>query len=197
MTCIIGYIDKVERKMYMLGDSAGVYDYEITIRKDKKVFKRNIKISNEEIIEVLIGFTSSFRMGQILMFCDLPEMPKSIDEFEYLVKIFVPHLMHIFKDQNYLQSYQGDWNEQAKGGTFLIAINGRLFCIEDDFQIREVYQCYDSIGCGEFYAITALQVMSDIENNMTVEQKILKAAKIAAFNNAGVREPFNIVMTDY
>ena len=197
MTCIIGYIDKVDRKMYMLGDSAGVYDFEITIRKDKKVFKRNIKISNEEIIDVLIGFTSSFRMGQILMFCDLPEIPKSIDEFEYLVKIFVPHIMDVFKDQNYLQSFEGDLNGQARGGTFLIAINGRLFCIDEDFQVREVYQCYDSTGCGESYVIASLQVMSDIKNDMSVEQKILKAAKIAAFSNAGVREPFNIVTTDY
>lgn len=57
MTCIIGLIKN--KKVYIGGDSAGVDGLNITIRKDSKVFKIN---------KFIIGYTSSFRMGQLLRF---------------------------------------------------------------------------------------------------------------------------------
>jgi len=58
MTCIVGLIDKESKKIYMGGDSAGVANYSLSVRKDPKVFKR---------YGFIFGFTSSFRMGQLLM----------------------------------------------------------------------------------------------------------------------------------
>ena len=57
MTCIVGYLDK--ETVYLGGDSAGTDgNYSQHIRKDKKVFQNG---------PFIFGFTSSFRMGQILM----------------------------------------------------------------------------------------------------------------------------------
>ena len=57
MTCIVGLIDG--RRVWMGGDSAGVSGLDITVRADAKVFRNG---------DFLIGFTSSFRMGQLLAF---------------------------------------------------------------------------------------------------------------------------------
>ena len=58
MTCIVAVTDG--KKIVMGGDSAGVSGYSLTIRKDKKVFKRK----DESGTEWLFGFTTSFRMGE-------------------------------------------------------------------------------------------------------------------------------------
>ena len=57
MTCIAAITEK--GKVYMGGDSAGVSGYDITIRADEKVFKNG---------QCVFGFTSSFRMGQLLCY---------------------------------------------------------------------------------------------------------------------------------
>ena len=57
MTCIVGLVDN--GKIYMGGDSAGVSNLDIRIRADQKVFKTG---------EFIMGFTSSFRMGDLLKY---------------------------------------------------------------------------------------------------------------------------------
>lgn len=61
MTCIVGVTHK--GRVYMGGDSAGVSGLDLTVRKDQKVFRNG---------EFAIGFTSSFRMGQILQYVFFP-----------------------------------------------------------------------------------------------------------------------------
>ena len=56
MTCIVAL--KENGKVYIGGDCAGSDQSFTHSRKDPKVFKRG---------KFLIGFTSSFRMGQLLM----------------------------------------------------------------------------------------------------------------------------------
>jgi hypothetical protein len=55
MTCIVGIVEN--GKVYMGGDAAGVNGYSVRVRKDPKLFK---------VGEFLFGYTSSFRMGQLL-----------------------------------------------------------------------------------------------------------------------------------
>jgi len=57
MTCIVGLVEN--GKVYIGGDSAGVAGLDITTRKDEKVFQKE---------NMIFGFTSSFRMGQILRY---------------------------------------------------------------------------------------------------------------------------------
>ena len=42
MTCIVGYIDKKSKKTIIGADSAAVDGFEITARKDTKVFRRRV-----------------------------------------------------------------------------------------------------------------------------------------------------------
>lgn len=61
MTCVVGLIDKKTKTTYIGGDSLGSTSNLKTVRKDKKVFK---------IKNTCLGFTSSFRMGNILAYND-------------------------------------------------------------------------------------------------------------------------------
>jgi ATP-dependent protease HslVU (ClpYQ) peptidase subunit len=181
MTCIVGIIDKENKKVYIGGDSAGVAGLSISIRKDPKVFKRG---------KFIFGFTSSFRMGQLLM-CgdmDLKKQKPDEDTYVYMVTTFVDAIRHLFKKGGYLVIE----NTEESGGTFLVGYKNRLFCIESDFQVAEVYDDYYSVGCGVNYALGSLYTTQG-QLNLTPEERINKALSAAEYHNGGVRGPFNIV----
>jgi ATP-dependent protease HslVU (ClpYQ) peptidase subunit len=180
MTCIVGLIDKENNKVYIGGDSAGVAGLSISIRKDPKVFKRG---------NFIFGFTSSFRMGQLLM-CgemDLKKQKNNEDTYVYMVTTFIESIRHLFKEGGYSVI---DNNEES-GGTFLVGYKNRLFCVESDFQVGEVFDEYYSVGCGENYALGSLYTTKG--TLLTPQERINKALSAAEYHNGGVRAPFNIV----
>ena len=107
MTCIVGIVDKDE--VIIGGDSAGVAGLNITIRKDTKVFKNG---------PFIMGFTSSFRMGQLLMSSKFkPSKQKARQsDYDYMITDFIDCIRKLFKTSGYLTIHN---NEEA-GGTFLV-----------------------------------------------------------------------------
>ena len=178
MTCIVGYLDKKTKKVTIGGDSAGVAGLDITIRKDKKVFK---------VGEFIIGCTSSFRMIQLLRFSFKPPEIKSKNIYEYMCTDFINAVRECFKDGGYLQKYS-DGDE--KGGTFLVAYKNRLFRIENDFQVAESLNGIDAVGCGANYALGSLYILT--KQNLTPKEKVLKSLETASLFSAGVSKPFVI-----
>lgn len=173
MTCIVGVTDG--KRVYLGGDSAGVAGYAIDLRKDSKVFKNG---------PYVMGFTSSFRMGDILKHdfkAPKPRVGMKLDKF--MVKEFVPAIRKAFKEGGYLQTEEG----QDRGGTFLVGIYGRLFQIDGDFQVGESLHNFSAVGCGDEYALGSLYSTSDLEPQERVEQ----ALEAAAMFSGGVSGPFN------
>jgi len=181
MTCIVGMIDKKQKKVIIGGDSASTVDSNIFTRKDTKVFKNG---------DFVIGCTTSFRMIQLLRFSfKLPEI-KTKDIYEYMCTDFINAVRECFKNGGYLQKYtDGD----EKGGTFLVAYKNRLFKIENDFQVAENLSGFDACGCSQDFALGALFTIQ--KQDMTTEAKILKALESAAFLSSGVRRPFVLIST--
>jgi len=191
-TCIIGYINKEKKEMYMMGDSAGVSGLNITTRKDTKVFERRINGK-----PMLMGFTTSFRMGQILMFCDLPQYSGE-DPFEYMVKRFIPCIIREFTEGKYIRSFDEDGKKDQKaGGTFLVAFEGRLFLIADDFQVGEDVELFSSVGCGASYAKASLTTMDKLGIKYSKEERMKLAMEVVAYKSGGVVEPFNLITCKY
>ena len=88
MTCIVGYVEK--GVVYLGGDSccgnASYYTQNITV--EPKVFK---------IGEFVIGYTTSFRMGQILKYrFSPPKHIKTKSNMHYLTTEFVEKLQATF-----------------------------------------------------------------------------------------------------
>lgn len=174
MTCIVGIVDN--GKVFIGGDSAAVSGYMVTIRSDPKVFRLG---------NFLIGFTSSFRMGQLLHYAfHAPERPDGLDVFSYMVTLFVEGLRECMKSGGFTKKE----SEQEVGGCFLIGCDGRLFTIDTDFQVSESADGYAAVGSGAEVALGAIYATQ----GQLPWQRITTALEAAAHHTAYVRGPFVI-----
>ncbi len=175
MTCIVGIVHK--NKVYIGGDSAGVAGLDVIIRADSKVF------TNKDFV---FGFTSSFRMGQLLRYSFVPPAHKEHqDVYEYMVTKFVNQVRKCFHAGGYGKKN----NEVESGGTFLVGYSGRLFSIQNDYQVAESSLPYDAVGCGQSYALGSLFATKLKEPKARIRLALSAAEQFSG----GVRGPFRIV----
>lgn len=171
MTCIVGLIDK--GKVYIGGDSAGVAGDSLTVRADEKVFINR---------DFLIGFTSSFRMGQLLRYSLKPPKYKGGDLYRYMVNDFVDSVRKCLKKGGFAEEDK----KVEKSGIFLVGFKGQLFKVESDYQVGIHRLPFDACGCGEGIALGSMY-----SNARLIPQKrILQALEAAELFSAGVRRPF-------
>lgn len=174
MTCIVGIVEK--KKVYLGGDSAGVSGWNVTIRKDPKVFR---------VGEFVFGFTSSFRMGQLIRYqFKPPTHEKAVDAFEYLSTKWVDALRECFKKGGFASKEK----DEEIGGCFLVAYRGRLFKVDSDYQIGESLSKYEATGIGESYALGALRALH--KTKIKPKEKLRMALDAAEHFCMGVRSPF-------
>lgn len=173
MTCIVGYIDK--DGVYIGGDSAAVGEEDLSynIRKDKKVFKKG---------DFLFGFSTSFRMGQILKHkFRIPNHPKGIDDSQYMATLFVDAVKRCFMDNEYIS-----FDEDA--AAFMVGYKGKLYSILSQFQVAENADNFAAMGCGEHFALGALFACAEKDP----VKKLEVALNAAAAFSMGVKPPFVI-----
>lgn len=185
MTCIVGFLHK--DTVYLAGDSAGTDDdFSQHIRKDPKVFQNG---------PFIFGFTSSFRMGQIIMSSKFKPWKQKADQsdYDYMITDFVDALREAFKEGGYLQKREeGD----EVGGTFLVGYKGQLYYIEDDFQVGIVYDPYLSVGCGRDLALGSLFTQTREENEWNednIMDILILSLDAASHFSAGCKPPYNII----
>lgn len=179
MTAIAGIIDG--KNVWIGGDSAGVGGHSLTIRRDPKVFL---------IGEFIIGYTSSFRMGQLLRFYLNPETPREgQDKYEYMVCSFIPKVRQVLKDHGYLKTE----NNKESSGTFLVGWRGCLYSIHDDLQVGEAALPYEACGCGQDVALGSLHATESSKTTLSPKTRIHMALQAAEQFSAGVRSPFVIL----
>jgi hypothetical protein len=176
MTCIAGVVGD-DKQVYIGGDSAGAAGWTITTRADAKVFRRGAYV---------FGFTSSFRMGQLIRYSlELPDPPaRGIDRF--MATTFVDKLRQALKDGGFAKTENG----VETGGTFLVGVLGRLYRVESDFQVGESRDGFDAVGCGQQEALGALYVLQRIGSALTPRKRLLLALQATAHQNGGVAPPF-------
>ena len=183
MTCIVGWTNG--KNVWMGCDSAGVGGgYDLSIRSDKKIFIRD---------EMIYGFTSSFRMGQILRSCfSRPEQSSKKDDYDYLCSDYIDALIDCMKKKGFAKIDDG----VVEGGTFLLGYKGNLYIIESDFQVGKVYLPFNSIGCGSKYALGYMWSYRDFNQTFTKDsvEGILDSALLCSEQlSAGVRGPFHFL----
>lgn len=179
MTCIIGLLKN--KKVYIGGDSAGVGGNDVTLRKDSKVFR---------VGRFIIGYTSSFRMGQLLRFkLKVIKQEKDISDYEYMCTTFIDSVRKCLKDGGYATVK----DESERIGIFLVGYKNKLYKIEGDLQVGESYENFNSVGCGEDYAKGALDIILKSSKGYTAEKIIEKALTTVVKFSLGVRPPFNIL----
>jgi hypothetical protein len=111
VTCIVGI--ECHDGVVIGGDSAGVSGWSLTSRADEKVFVRGA---------FAMGFTSSYRMGQLLRYSGTLSEPDTWDVDRFMVTSFVPEVRTIMRDGGFSRSTNG----HEEGGDFLVGVAGRF-----------------------------------------------------------------------
>ena len=173
MTCIIGLVDR--GIVYMGADSMAANGWNARVTKLPKVFKRD---------DFLIGYTTSFRMGQLLQHRLVIPARGQEPVMDYMVCSFVESVRGCLKDNGYTKIE----HNTEEGGQFLVGYGNRLFVIHSDFQVNEHAEGYDAIGCASSYVLGAMRALADLRP----KQRILDSLKIAAHFSSGVQRPFYV-----
>jgi ATP-dependent protease HslVU (ClpYQ) peptidase subunit len=174
MTCIVGL--KRDGSVYIGADSAGVSGWSIEARADQKVFRNDA---------YLMGFTTSFRMGQLLQYALVPPRPPNYRNLDgFMVTEFVDAVRTCLTNGGWM-SKRG---EREEGGQFLVGVQGELFCVDSDFQISRTVNGYTAIGCGADIALGSLHT----NTKATPQRRVRAALAAAAHHSAGVAAPFSV-----
>lgn len=176
MTCIVGIVQN--GSVYIGGDSAGVDgSWALVVRADRKVFRNG---------DFVMGFTSSFRMGQLLAFDFHPPAPRAgVDVMAYMVTDFIDAARNRMKAGGYARTR----DSAEEGGTFLVGYKGRLFHVGQDYQVGESTHGFDAVGCGDQLALGSLRSTREWAD---AKARVAEALATAEAFSAGVRGPFFI-----
>lgn len=178
MTCIVG-IEHAGR-VTIGGDSAGISGLDITIRADTKVFRTGAYV---------MGFTTSYRMGQILRYRLNPRKPDGRNVDRFMATAFVDSVRKCLKEYGWM----GEDDHRDSGGTFLVGVGGHLYAIHSDFQIERAADGYNAVGCGQGLALGSLHTTSELD--MEADDRVARALTAAAHHSAGVCAPYIIEET--
>lgn len=165
MTIIVG-VKTPDGKVLLGADSQGSAGYNSIDRADPKVFITH---------GIGYGFTSSYRMGQVLRYHseDVVSELRNTDVYGYVVTCLVPMWRRILKEHGYTAVN----NNEETGGVFLVAIDGELFKVEEDFQVGESKKPYAAAGCGTNYALGNLFAHDMCEMSEDTVRMAITAAK--------------------
>ena len=175
MTRIIGL--EQEGVVYVGADSAAA-TRSLDIRQTlvPKVFNNH---------NVIIGYTSSFRMGQLLQFMKIPKY--DIADEKYMIVSFIPAIRKLFKEGGYSKIE----NNEEEGGDFIVGIQGKVYEIQSSFQVQRYADGIASCGCGEEYAYGAMRALEHLDPI----DRITKSLEIASYYSGGVMAPFTVLKT--
>lgn len=186
MTCIVG-LECPDGRVIIGGDSAGVSGWDLDVRADTKVFTRGA---------MAYGFTTSFRMGQILRYAKGQAldgvMAFDADVDAWMATTFVDAVRKALKTGGYARKV----NEEETGGTFLVGVAGRLYCVQGDYQVERTVSGFNAVGCGAAYALGAMWVQGAGMDAMPVgaaSHIVTHALEAAERFSAGVRGPMHLV----
>jgi hypothetical protein len=174
LSCIVAITDG--SSVMMGADSVGADTGQWTVseRRDPKLFRNG---------PFLIGFTSSFRMGQILRYgFRPPERKPDIPTEEYMATAFVDAVRKALADGGFRKKE----NEVERGGTFLVGYRGRIFEVDDDFQVGETAEAFAAVGCGSAFAMGSLFTSQGEDRVKRLELALQAAHRYSAY----VRPPF-------
>lgn len=175
MTCIIGL--EHEGKVYIGGDAAGADGWTQRSYANPKVFRLG---------DLLIGYSSSFRMGQLLQHSLIvPQHSESDTDERYLVGMLIPAIRDTLKTGGFARV---DSNVES-GGFFLVGYHSKLYEVQQDFSILASQEHIESVGSGYCVALGAMLALE----YLAPKERILKALEIVGRCADGVLPPFVVI----
>jgi hypothetical protein len=176
VTAVVGLVHN--GTVHLGGDSAAPQGWDLIVRADPKVFT---------VGPYAIGFTTSWRMGQVLRWSFKPPKPPA----DHLDRFMSTTLVDAARDALKSAGWATKDKEQEEGGTWLVGVAGRLFTVYADYQVAESADCYVAVGCGAQVAHGVLYATP----TLPPRRRLQLALEAAERHSAGVRGPFRYVKT--
>lgn len=176
MTCVVGL--EHGGRVWIGADSAAVSRERLRSRGDPKAFRLG---------PYVIGFTTSFRMGDVLRYAFKPPPPPPRNLDRFMATTFVDAARSAFREAGIASTNAG----VESCGAFLVGANGRLFTVESDYQVGIERAGYHAVGAGDQPALGALYATSQWKDPRARIRTALEAAERFAND---VRRPFRIVV---
>jgi ATP-dependent protease HslVU (ClpYQ) peptidase subunit len=167
-------------RAWMGGDSAfhDPVTHELSARANQKVFRSGA---------FLIGVCQSARVLDVLRYeFAPPKHPRGLDAARYMRTLFVTAVRDALKLAGVAKK---DDNREEVDAQILVAYRGRLFVIEEDFQVGEPIDDFAAIGSGGDVARGALTVL----DRVPPKPRIRAALEAAERYNITVRRPFYVL----
>lgn len=178
MTCIAAYVD--DRGVgHMASDSLGTSRVGVNQYKNWKMFVKG---------DMLIGYTSSYRMGQLLEYSlDLPKRDVSAQSIQqYMCTDFIEEVRGLLKSHGFTRI---NANEEEIG-TFLVVVDGSIFKVGSDLSVLEFQDPFGACGSGANHAIAAMAAMhahTKLEPRQIVKESVGIASKYVSTVGGDVR----------
>lgn len=175
MTCIVAV--EHDGTVYMGSDRAGSTSWSIGIVQAPKTFQNG---------PLLIGYTTSFRMGQILQYAlDPPTHHLTWDVDRWVALDLMAAIRGAFEDNVWHKVDNG----QAKGGSFLVAVSGRCYEIQSDYSFSRTPTGEYATGSGYQYAFGSLHSTRGLDPAL----RVMHALEAAAEHCPSVAGPFDLI----
>ena len=174
----------------MGGDSAAVADsHYLHLTAAPKVF---------EIGPLLIGYTSSFRMGHALqhrlaitdddaLLIPASDKPEALDS--WMATTFTDKVRGIMRDAGYMKTENG----REYGGQFIVGVKGHIYSFDDDYHALRIAEGYAACGSGITACMGAMFACQNTAPNMRPARIVELALEAAQSCVTSVRGPFHII----
>lgn len=155
-------------------------DSQVTDGSRRNTHPQMVKITNRN--GYLIAGSGDSQPCDILQHIFLPPVPTSQerkDLYHFMITTFVPAMRECLEENG----WKADPNDKEGGFNMLIAFDGELFDIGDDFSVILNADGIYGVGVGAQWAMGALYAGASVE----------KALEIASHNDVYTSPPFQIV----
>lgn len=173
MSCVVAIRDKND-KIFMGSDSLAISEG----TGDKRFLKAPKIFMNGKY---LIGFVGSLRLGQVIMPDYMNANFKKISDLLEMIR----EQAHVF---GCLINENG---EEYCGTSFIIGYEGRLFAIDNYFQLTEYEENFHAVGAGAPYSLGSLYVSS--KTDLTPDNRIRMAIDCASYFCSSVGGKIHII----
>lgn len=178
MTCIVA-VKRPDGGIVMGADAAGSDGWTMVSLKDPKIFR---------VGAMLIGYTTSFRMGQLLGYgLALPEHHQDVPVEKYMASSFIDAVRTCLKNGGYAKRE----NEIESGGTFLVGYRNRIFAVQHDYAVTECGRDFDACGSGFMLAMGSLHATAAL-GGLEPAHRVKMALSAAEDFCATVRGPMDV-----
>lgn len=183
MTCIVALVD--QGVTYFAGDSLVVtvpsqYHSRVSqgVRHEPKIWAKD---------GMLYGGNGSVRMLQLLRYMHTP--PAYVagqDKVQYLVSTFIPSLQECCSENEY--------SVKELDGGILLAWEGKLFTINNEFGVNDTVNAYESVGQASVVAIGSLHTTGTL--HLPPLQRLYLALRAAERHTCVVSAPFRYISSE-